>query len=94
MLHESSYSYKLHCNAKPRHWRDRVGQWLRETADIFDGRRTLAIDIDSDPRLPMSVQTEVLVNGVQHMTRCLKDAAEDECREQLLKKAMPHVFDA
>ena len=94
MLHKASYTYKLHCNAKPRHWRDRLGQWLRESADMLDGRRTLAIEMDSDPLLPMSVQTDVLVKGIEHMTRCLKDAAGDECREQLLRRVVPHVFDA
>ena len=94
MLYTASYTYKLHCNARPRHWRDRVGQWLRETADMLDGRRTLAIEIDATPMLPMSVQTDVLRKGLEHMIRCLKDAAGEECREQLLRKAMPHVFDA
>ena len=94
MLYNSSYTYKFNCNARPRHWRDRFGQWLREAADILDGRRTLAIEIDSDPRLPMTVQTDVIVKGLEHMSRCLKDAAGDECREQLLRKAIPHVFDA
>jgi hypothetical protein len=93
MLHKASYTYKLHCNARPRHWRDRLGQWLREWAELLDGRRTLAIDMNSDPPVPVSVQTDVLRKGVEHMTRCLKDAAGNECMEQLLKKAQPHVFD-
>jgi hypothetical protein len=70
-----------------------LGQWLREWAELLDGRRTLAIDMNSDPPVPVSVQTDVLRKGVEHMTRCLKDAAGDECMEQLLKKAQPHVFD-
>lgn len=94
MMHKASYTYNLHCNARPRHWRDRVGQWLRETADMLDGRRTLAIEMDATPMVPMSVQTDVLRKGVEHMTRCLKDAAGDECIEQLLRKARPHLFDA
>lgn len=94
MLHKASYTYKLHCNARPRHWRDSIGQWLREWAELIDGRRTLAIDMDSAPPVPVSVQTDVIRKGVEHMTRCLKYAAGDECMEQLLKKAQPHVFDA
>ena len=94
MLHKASYSYNFACNASPRRWRERFGQWLREAADMLDGRRTLAIEIDSDPRLPMAVQTDVMLKGLEHMRRCLKDAASDECREQLLRKAIPSVFDA
>jgi hypothetical protein len=71
-----------------------LGQWLRDTADMLDGRCTLAVDMDSDPPVPVSVQTEVLHKGLQHMTRLLKDEVEQECRERLLKKAVPHLFDA
>jgi len=94
MLHKASYTYKLHCNARPRHWRDRLGQWLREWAELLDGRRTLAVEMDSDPPVPIEVQTDVLRKGLDHMTRMFKDAVADECTERLLKKAAPHVFDA
>jgi hypothetical protein len=94
MKHQASYTYKLHCNATPRHWRDRLGQWLREWAELIDGRRTLAVDMDSDPPVPIEVQTDVLRKGLEHMTRLYKDAVADECAERLLKKALPHVFDA
>lgn len=93
MKHQASYSYKLHFNAKPRHWRARLGQWLRELADLLNGRRTLAVDMDSDPPVAMEVQTDVLRKGLEHMTRLFKDAVAAQCAEQLLKKAVPHVFD-
>lgn len=94
MKHTASYTYKLHCNARSRHWRDRLGQWLRETAELLDGRRTLAVGMDSDPPVPVEVQTDVLRKGLEHTARLYKDAVADECVERLLKKAVPHVFDA
>ena len=94
MKHQESYTYQLHCNATPRHWRDRLGQWLREWAELIDGRRTLAVDMDSDPPVPIEVQTDVLRKGLEHMTRLYKNAVAYECAERLLKKAAPHVFDA
>jgi hypothetical protein len=50
--------------------------------------------MDSDPPVPIAVQTDVLRKGLEHMTRLYKDAVADECTERLLKKASPHVFDA
>ena len=94
MDYEARYTYELRWNAKPRHWRDRLGQWLRECAELLDGRRTLAVDMASDPQVSISVQTDVLLKGIEHMARLYKDAVADECIERLLKKAAPHVFDA
>lgn len=83
MKYTASCTYKLHCNAKPRHWRDRLGQWLREWAELLDGRRTLAVDMDSTPPVPISVQTDVLRKGLEHMTRLFRDALADECTGRL-----------
>ncbi len=94
VLHRASYTYELHCNTTPRDWRDRLGRWLRGWAELVDGRRTLAIRIESDPPLPIAVHTDVLRKGLEHMARLLKDAVADECTERLLKKSQPHVFDA
>ena len=94
MLHTTQYEYKLHCNAKPTNWRERVGRWLREVAELLDGRRTLALELDSRPTLTVEVQTQCITLGLDHMTRCFKNAVADEAREKLFREAMPHVFDA
>lgn len=94
MNHAASYAYRLHCNARPRHWRDRLGQWLRKTAGLLDGRTTLAVDMDSDPPVPAGVKTDALRKGLEHAARLYKNAVADECAERLLKKAAPHMFDA
>lgn len=93
MKHEAQYTYELHCNALPRHWRDRVGEWLREWADRVDGRRSLAVNMDSDPPVPISVHADVMRKGVEHMARLHKDAVAAECAERLLKQVAPHLFD-
>ena len=62
MKHTSiyTYTYRLGCNARPRRWRDRLGQWLRNCAELLDGRRTLALDMDSDPAVPIAVKAAIL----------------------------------
>lgn len=90
----ASYWYRLQCNAPPRRWRDRIATQLRELADRFDGRCTLAVEMASDPAVPAAVRADVCIKGLEHMTRLYADAVAAECMESMLMKRSPHMFDA
>jgi len=92
MLHKARYHVSFFCNERPRNWRERVGEVLRDAADLLDGRASLAVQMSSDPQLSAEVQRDVLLKGMEHMARCFKDAVADECREELLREVRPDLF--
>jgi len=87
------YRWQIDCNGKPRHWRDRFGNLLRAIAQSIDGRASLALFMGSDPPLPTASAREIVVKGVEHMERLLKESARAQCTEILLMEAAPELFD-
>lgn len=89
-----SWWYSFRTNGKARTWREAAGGFLRELADVVDGRRTLAVEMVSIPPVPLDVQTDCLRKGAEAICRMFKEAAENEARESAYKALMPDVFDA
>ena len=89
-----SWWYSFRTNGKPRTFREAAGGFLRELADVVDGRRTLAIEMFSIPPVPLDVQTDCLRKGAEFICRNFKEAAENEARETALKTLMPDIFEA
>jgi hypothetical protein len=77
---------RLRCNARPDCWRTELAQWLRQWADALDGRRTLAVSMESEPPLPDALQAELLIKGLEHTDRLFQDAV----RAELIERALPH----
>ena len=94
MTQTFSWWYSFRTNGKARTFREAAGGFLRELADVVDGRRTLAIEMVSIPPVPLDVQTDCLRKGAEFICRNFKEAAENEARETALKTLMPDIFEA
>ena len=94
MVKTFSWWYSFRTNGKARTWREAVGAFFRESADLIDGRRTLAIEMFSIPPVPIGVQIDCLRKGADFICQNFKEAAENEAREAALKTLMPDIFEA
>lgn len=87
------YAWRIDCNAKPKHCRDRIGGMLRAIAERIDGRASLAVVMATDPPLPTGTVHEIARKGVEHMARLLEESARAECSERLLRQMEPQLFE-
>ena len=94
MVKTFSWWYSFRVNGNARTWREAVGIFLRELADVIDGRRTLAIEMLSIPPVPLNVQTDCLRKGAASICWNFKEAAENEAKELALKATQPSLFEA
>ena len=94
MVETFSWWYSFRVNGKARTWREAAGGFLRELADVVDGRRTLAIEMFSIPPVPLNVQTDCLRKGAASICWNFKEAAENEAKESALKATQPSLFEA
>lgn len=67
-----------------RGWRDSLGATMRALADAVDGRRSLAVRVESTPAVGEGAAARAIELGMEHAYRLLRS----ELREALIDEAI------
>lgn len=85
----SRWSFHVNHN---RTWRHRLGWALRSLAGRLDGRASLALNIQTAPRLPAETVAACINRGLADMQRYLASEVDAEACEQLLRFSKPELY--
>lgn len=82
----------LSCNDQPQTLRQRLAHHLRHMAQRLDGRWTLAIYLETVPRLGEKERSEIIRAGVHHMGLLADLLVDMEADEWVLRNSAPWLF--
>lgn len=83
------YRFQVNLN---RTWPHRIGWALRRLATWIDGRISLAVHIETTPRVPPKALAACVNRGLRDMERYIVDEVQTEAREQLLRLSQPELY--
>ena len=90
--HEVAWWSDLSVNATAEGWRMRIAEKLRDWADRIDGRRSLALEMMTYPKISEADEFDVIRQGIKEMQKALHDAAENEATERKWKEVAPEMW--
>lgn len=73
-------------------WQHRIGWALRRLATWVDRRISLAVHIETTPRVPPQVLAACVKRSLGDMERYIVDAVQTEACEQLLRFSQPELY--
>lgn len=84
MNFESTYTWSFKCNeaATPR---QKIGNALRQLAERFDGRISLAIDIQGTPPITQQQKVECVLFGLGKIRFAAQETVRAEAQERMLE---------
>jgi hypothetical protein len=94
IIPSSTYWYEIRANGRPKSFKDRVGDLLRNLAQKLDGRHSLSIDIDTLPVISEQAKAECILAGIKNIKENVDGAVRDEMIENQIKRHIPTVCGA
>lgn len=86
------WSYRVRQNGPAKGWREVVADKLRNLASRIDHRYTLAVEMKSNPVLPMEVKADCIKVGFQHTERLFAEEVRLAAVEDGYMDALPWMF--
>lgn len=74
--------------------RKRIGNLLRDVADVIDGRESYALEMLSVPPVSEATRRVIVRKGIEHMGRLLDESAHSEAMDAGMKELCPKLYEA